>query len=366
MKRTSPLPRGVWLLVAVSVGCSSAKTAPVEAPGPSKPRRSDVAAHQPPPAPVAPPRKKESLGQRVDALRKADAVHIDALRRLEMCGLYMCADLATLTAHLHRHRAKKALRGACDSLAKERSLFPAWALKPGKLKAAKRQKDPARDRVVDCRIVRDGERILRVQIVATATWIARIDEDLIAAADRYATQGRVSARLARRMATLDTERRQLRAQLQPHFAASGVTIPDDELFETVARASERYDKAVADAAGTRWTTLIAKDPHGERLVRKLFAPQLTKDTTGKSAKRVVAVGMHGRRWQQYFDAAGRAIRQTRAAEVVVQSGDSAMCQHRYVVLFQALRGPHRRAGVQLRTGDDVRFSRCKLDKPKTP
>ena len=309
--------------------------------------------------PVARPK---TAVDKLDTLRKTHAFHIDELRRLEGCGLYLCATLPTLAARLRAHRRLGKLASACNEFAKKRALYVAYALKPGKLKTAKRHKDTTKDRVVDCRLVRDGERIIRTQIVATATWQARLSADVIAAAHRYTKQGVVSAGLAERMGALANERRRVRDRLQPIFEQTGVHVPADELFAAVANAERAFRGAVAKQAGALWTAPVVKDPATEATVRRLFPAAARLNSVVFSG--IAAVGLRTKRWQFYVDEEGRKVRKSKLVEVVLRRAGESLCTHRFAVLSQHLAGPRRQRAAILTITDYIRVSRCS-PKPKT-
>jgi|GEM_PF-3307417 len=300
--------------------------------------------------------KQRSLHQRIDALRKEHKTHIDELRRLEGCGLYLCERLPKLADRLAHHRKLAALPAACQQLNKQRSLYVAYALKPKKLTPVKRQKAPHRDRVVDCRLVLDGERILRTQIVATATWQARIGADFIEAPIRYDKQGRISAHLAGRITGIGRERRWLRDQLQPIFKRTGVTVPDDELFEALGKAVHAFEEAVQQRQETSWILPLLDDKRFARQVSKLFVSQARLD--GVAYKAVDGIGVLSGTWQKHTDRAGRIVRRTRRAEIALRVSGKQLCRFREVVAYRHDRGAYRSRAVKLWISDEVRFARC--------
>ena len=347
--------RLVLLLLVASAACGGAS-----------PKPSSTAAEAKPAKPVIDPATRlrhQSLAHRVDNLRAKHLRHIDKLRRYDGCGVHICAKLTDLADTLLAHRRLTALQAACRDLEKERTLFVGYALKPGMQTPAARQDDASRDRVVDCRLVRDGERILQVQLATTATWEARLGHDVITAAERYEKQGWISGHLAERLRSLGRERRLVRDRLAPIFARTGVRVPDDELFAAAGDATERFDKAVADAAKERWNAPVIADPSFEKAVRAQF-PTAAR-ARGVEYRRIVEIGVRSKRWQVYVDDRGKPVRATRLAEVVIEATNRDLCVHRLVVMHRRYKGAARKPTLAIT--EDVRFSRCKLpEKPEDP
>lgn len=268
----------------------------------------------------------------------------------------VCATMAELSAQMRAHRKLTALLTACRRLDAERSVYGVHSLRRERGQASGSGEDPVRARAVDCRLMLDGERIIKVQAVTMATWLARLGAEPATAAERYAKQGWVSRGLAARMAHVQHERTAIAARLVPHLRACGAHLAHEELFVGLAEAVTNYRAAVQQGLDEPPPEPAVADRLFSRVVRNLYAASAAHRPA--SGDRIAAVRVHHSGWQARVDGRGQVMRRSRSAEVIVKLGDDPLCTHRRVIVYQHLRGPRRTRRPRLFVTEDVRFSRC--------